>query len=47
MLKWLCVNVIFSQEGLTEENGVGVAVVIIIIIIIIIIKYDEPADEPA
>ena len=45
MLKWLCVNVIFSQEGLTEENGVGVAVVIIIIIIII--KYDEPADEPA
>jgi len=44
MLKWLCVNVIFSQEGLTEENGVGV---VVIIIIIIIIKYDEPADEPA
>jgi len=44
MLKWLCVNVIFSQEGLTEENRVGV---VVIIIIIIIIKYDEPADEPA
>jgi len=43
MLIWLCVNVIFSQEGLTEENGVGV----VVIIIIIIIKYDEPADEPA
>ena len=44
MLKWLCVNVIFSQEGPTEENGVGV---VVIIIIIIIIKYDEHADEPA
>jgi len=37
MLKWLCVNVIFSQEGLTEENGVGVVVIIIIIIIFFIL----------